>query len=32
MSPPSDVFAVGQQVWLKINPSHIIPIQDDSHA
>jgi ABC-type Fe3+/spermidine/putrescine transport system ATPase subunit len=32
MSPPSDVFAVGQKVWLEINPSHIIPIQDDSHA
>jgi ABC-type Fe3+/spermidine/putrescine transport system ATPase subunit len=32
MSPPLDVFAVGQKVWLEINPSHIIPIQDDSHA
>jgi ABC-type Fe3+/spermidine/putrescine transport system ATPase subunit len=32
MSPPSGVFAVGQKVWLEINPSHIIPIQDDSHA
>jgi ABC-type Fe3+/spermidine/putrescine transport system ATPase subunit len=32
MSPPLDVFAVGQQVWLEINPSHIIPIQDDTHA
>ncbi len=32
MSPPLDVFSVGQQVWLEINPSHIIPIQDDHHA
>jgi ABC-type Fe3+/spermidine/putrescine transport system ATPase subunit len=28
-SPPLNVFAVGQKVWLEINPSHIIPIQDD---
>jgi ABC-type Fe3+/spermidine/putrescine transport system ATPase subunit len=32
MSPPLNVFAVGQKVWLEINPSHIIPIQDDQHA
>ncbi|MDI1265859.1 MAG: ABC transporter ATP-binding protein [bacterium] len=32
MSPPSSVFTVGQKVWLEINPSHIIPIQDDQHA
>jgi ABC-type Fe3+/spermidine/putrescine transport system ATPase subunit len=31
-SPPLNVFAVGQSVWLEINPSNIIPIQDDSHA
>jgi ABC-type Fe3+/spermidine/putrescine transport system ATPase subunit len=28
-SPPLNVFTVGQKVWLEINPSHIIPIQDD---
>ncbi len=32
LSPPLDVFAVGQKVWLEIDPSNIIPIQDDSHA
>ncbi|WP_295848393.1 ABC transporter ATP-binding protein [Tardiphaga sp.] len=32
MSPPLHVFDVGQKVWLEINPSHIIPIQDDQHA
>jgi ABC-type Fe3+/spermidine/putrescine transport system ATPase subunit len=32
MAPPLNVFAVGQKVWLEINPSHIIPIQDDHHA
>jgi ABC-type Fe3+/spermidine/putrescine transport system ATPase subunit len=32
MSPPLHVFNVGQKVWLEINPSHIIPIQDDQHA
>jgi ABC-type Fe3+/spermidine/putrescine transport system ATPase subunit len=32
MSPPLHVFNVGQKVWLEINPSHIIPIQDDAHA
>jgi ABC-type Fe3+/spermidine/putrescine transport system ATPase subunit len=32
LSPPLNVFTVGQKVWLEINPSHIIPIQDDSHA
>jgi ABC-type Fe3+/spermidine/putrescine transport system ATPase subunit len=31
MSPPLDVFAVGQKVWLEIDPSNIIPIQDDQH-
>ena len=35
-SPPLNVFDVGQKVWLEINPSHIIPIQqdhqDDRHA
>jgi ABC-type Fe3+/spermidine/putrescine transport system ATPase subunit len=31
-SPPASVFGVGQKVWLEINPSHIIPIQDDQHA
>ena len=28
-APPLNVFTVGQKVWLEINPSHIIPIQDD---
>ena len=28
-SPPLNVFAVGQKVWLEINPAHIIPIQQD---
>ena len=28
-SPPLNVFDVGQKVWLEINPSHIIPIQQD---
>jgi ABC-type Fe3+/spermidine/putrescine transport system ATPase subunit len=32
MSPPVSVFNIGQKVWLEINPSHIIPIQDDQHA
>jgi ABC-type Fe3+/spermidine/putrescine transport system ATPase subunit len=32
LSPPLNVFTVGQKVWLEINPSHIIPIQDDQHA
>jgi ABC-type Fe3+/spermidine/putrescine transport system ATPase subunit len=32
VSPPLNVFTVGQKVWLEINPSHIIPIQDDHHA
>ena len=32
MSPPRHVFDVGQKVWLEINPSHIMPIQDDPHA
>jgi ABC-type Fe3+/spermidine/putrescine transport system ATPase subunit len=32
LSPPLNVFAIGQKVWLEINPSHIIPIQDDHHA
>jgi ABC-type Fe3+/spermidine/putrescine transport system ATPase subunit len=32
MSQPLNVFAVGQKVWLEIDPSHIIPIQDDHHA
>ena len=32
MSPPMNVFAVGQKVWLEINPSHIVPIQDDQYA
>ena len=32
MSPPVSVFNVGQKVWLEINPSHIIPIQEDHHA
>jgi ABC-type Fe3+/spermidine/putrescine transport system ATPase subunit len=31
-SQPLNVFTVGQNVWLEINPSHIIPIQDDPHA
>jgi ABC-type Fe3+/spermidine/putrescine transport system ATPase subunit len=32
MSPPLNVFTIGQKVWLEIDPSHIIPIQDDHHA
>ena len=32
MSPPVAIFSVGQKVWLEIDPSHIIPIQDDHHA
>jgi ABC-type Fe3+/spermidine/putrescine transport system ATPase subunit len=32
LSPPRNVFEVGQKVWLEINPSHIIPIQEDHHA
>jgi ABC-type Fe3+/spermidine/putrescine transport system ATPase subunit len=32
MSPPLNVFSIGQKVWLEINPSHITPIQDDQHA
>jgi ABC-type Fe3+/spermidine/putrescine transport system ATPase subunit len=32
LSPPLNIFAVGQKVWLEINPSHIIPIQDDQHT
>jgi hypothetical protein len=32
MSPPRHVFDVGQKVWLEIDPSHIVPIQDDQHA
>jgi ABC-type Fe3+/spermidine/putrescine transport system ATPase subunit len=32
LSPPLNVFVVGQKVWLEINPSNIIPIQDDQHA
>lgn len=32
LSPPVSVFTVGQKVWLEINPSYIIPIQDDHHA
>jgi ABC-type Fe3+/spermidine/putrescine transport system ATPase subunit len=31
-SPPRSVFDVGQKVWLEIDPSHIVPIQDDQHA
>ena len=31
-SPPVSVFNVGQKVWLEIDPSHIIPIQDEHHA
>jgi ABC-type Fe3+/spermidine/putrescine transport system ATPase subunit len=31
-SPPMSVFTVGQKVWLEIDPSHIIPIQDEHHA
>jgi ABC-type Fe3+/spermidine/putrescine transport system ATPase subunit len=31
-SPPLNIFTVGQKVWLEINPSHIIPIQEDHHA
>jgi ABC-type Fe3+/spermidine/putrescine transport system ATPase subunit len=31
-SAPRDVFDVGQTVWLEIDPSHIIPIQDDPHV
>jgi ABC-type Fe3+/spermidine/putrescine transport system ATPase subunit len=29
---PLNVFAVGQKVWLEINPAHLVPIQDDHHA
>ncbi|MEO8317102.1 MAG: ABC transporter ATP-binding protein [Bradyrhizobium sp.] len=32
ISPPVSVFNIGQKVWLEINPSHIIPIQDDQNA
>ena len=32
MSPPLNAFTVGQKVWLEIDPTHIIPIQDDQHA
>jgi ABC-type Fe3+/spermidine/putrescine transport system ATPase subunit len=31
-APPLNVFAVGQKVWLEINPAHLVPIQDDTHA
>jgi ABC-type Fe3+/spermidine/putrescine transport system ATPase subunit len=31
-APPLNVFAVGQKVWLEINPEHLVPIQDDTHA
>jgi ABC-type Fe3+/spermidine/putrescine transport system ATPase subunit len=32
MSPPRHVFDVGQTVWLEIDPTNIVPIQDDQHA
>jgi ABC-type Fe3+/spermidine/putrescine transport system ATPase subunit len=32
MTPPLNVLDVGQQVWLELNPAHIVPIQDDSRA
>jgi hypothetical protein len=32
LSPPLNVFVVGQKVWLEINPANIIPRQDDQHA
>jgi len=32
LSPPRQVFEVGQKVWLEIDPSHIVPIQEDQHA
>jgi hypothetical protein len=32
MSPPMNISAVGQKVWLKIDPSHIIPILEDQHG
>ena len=28
-SPPSNVFAVGQNVFVEIDPANIVPIQDD---
>jgi ABC-type Fe3+/spermidine/putrescine transport system ATPase subunit len=31
-SSPRHVFDVGQKVWLEIDPSHIVPIQEDQHA
>ncbi len=31
-SPPSNIFTVGQSVFVEIDPENIIPIQEDSHA
>ena len=31
-SPPSNVFAVGQNVFVEIDPNNIVPIQDDQAA
>lgn len=29
MSPPLSIFAVGQKVWIAVDPSNIVPIQDE---
>jgi ABC-type Fe3+/spermidine/putrescine transport system ATPase subunit len=31
-SPPSNIFAVSQNVFVEIDPANIVPIQDDQHA
>ena len=31
-SPPSNIFAVGQSVFVEIDPANIVPIQDDQAA
>jgi ABC-type Fe3+/spermidine/putrescine transport system ATPase subunit len=31
-SPPSNIFAVGQNVFVEIDPADIVPIQDDQAA
>ena len=31
-SPPSNVFSVGQSVFVEIDPANIVPIQDDQAA
>lgn len=31
-SPPSSIFAVGQEVFAEIDPANIVPIQEDQHA